>query len=165
MDTTTRNWSAIADYKGNDRLRSFLTRQEWINQCLAWYDAMDTGDIDGRNDYEKELNSMEDWELMDDIQDTWGIEIIETTWLKVGNQCAWYRREGNAVVKIIEIPNEQISAWSAISIEYIGRKYMLPLNSLYGLTHETCPRCGSPLYVSDHCRFMYVCLECDENFD
>lgn len=71
----------------------------------------------------------------------------------------------DALVYRLDWHNEQISAWSAISIEYIGRKYMLPLNSLYGLTHENCPRCGAPLYVSDLCRFKYVCLECDENFD
>lgn len=39
------------------------------------------------------------------------------------------------------------------------------LGECLGLTEETCPRCGAPLYVSDLCRFKYVCLECDENFD
>lgn len=163
---TERNWSAITGYRrGENRLRSFLARQEWINQCLAWYDAMDTGDIEGRNDYERELNAMDDWELMDDIQDTWGVGIIETTWLKTGNQCAWIRREQIAVVTISEIPNGDLDAWSAIGVEYNGKEYALPLNDLYGLTEHTCPRCGAPLYVSDLCRFNFVCLACDENFD
>jgi hypothetical protein len=163
MRTTERNWSAIVDYKMNGRLVSFLTRQEWIRQCLEWYD--ESGHTDAREDYERELNAMEDWELMDDIQDTWGVEIIETTWLKVGNECAWYRREGNFVVKILEIPDGELTGWSPIGVECNGILYVLPLNNLYGLTGEKCPRCGAPLYVSDLCRFNYVCLECDENFD
>lgn len=163
MNTTERNWSAIADCKGHDRLVSFLTRQEWIRQCMEWYDAK--GYEDGREQYEQELNALDDWELMDDIQDTWGVEIIETTWLKVGNECAWYRREGNFVVKILEIPDGELTGWSPIGVECNGILYALPLNNLYGLTGEKCPRCGAPLYVSDLCRFKYVCLECDENFD
>lgn len=163
MRTTERNWSAIVDYKGHGRLVSFLTRQEWIRQCLEWYD--EDGRATERDDYEEELNALEDWELMDSIQDEWGVEIIETTWLKVGNECAWYRREGNFVVKILEIPDGELTGWSPIGVECNGILYVLPLNNLYGLTGEKCPRCGAPLYVSDLCRFNYVCLECDENFD
>ena len=162
MRTTERNWSAIADYKGHDRFVSFLTQQEWIQKCLEWYDAK--GYEDGREQYEEELNALEDWELMDDIQDTWGVEIIETTWLKVGNECAWRREEGMLIVKILAIPSEGLTGWSPIGVEYNGRQYALPLNDLYGLTGETCHKCGHPLYVSDLCQYMYVCLECDENF-
>lgn len=162
MRTTERNWSAIVDYNGHDRLRSFLTRQEWIEQCLEWYD--EDGRATERDDYEEELNALEDWELMDSIQDEWGVEIIETTWLKVGNECAWHREEGDIIFRILEIPDEDLTGWSSISGEFNGRQYSLPLNNLYGLTSEKCPRCGAPLYVSDLCRFNYVCLECDENF-
>lgn len=162
MRTTERNWSAIVDYKGHDRLVSFLTRQEWIRQCLEWYD--EAGLATERDDYEEELNALEDWELMDSIQDEWGVEIIETTWLKMGNECAWYRREGNFVVKILEIPDGELTGWSPIGVECNGMHYALPLNSLYGLTGEKCPRCGAPLYVSDLCQYRCVCLECDENF-
>jgi hypothetical protein len=162
MRTTERNWSAVADYKGHDRFVSFLTQQEWIQKCLEWYDAK--GYEDGREQYEEELNALEDWELMDDIQDTWGVEIIETTWLKVGNECAWRREENMLIVKILAIPSEGLTGWSPIGVEYNGIQYALPLNNLYGLTGETCHKCGHPLYVSDLCQYMYVCLECDENF-
>lgn len=31
-------------------------------------------------------------------------------------------------------------------------------------TEEKCPRCGSPLYLSDLPQYDFVCLNCDENF-
>lgn len=162
MRTTERNWSAVVDYKMNGRLRSFLTRQEWIRQCLEWY--AEKGHADGREYYERELNAMSDLELMDDIEDTWGIGIMETTWLKVDNKCAWHRPEGDVIVRILEIPDEELTGWSPIGVECNGMHYFLPLNNLYGLTGEKCPRCGAPLYVSDLCQYRCVCLECDENF-
>lgn len=167
MNTTERNWSSVHCYDGTCwGLRSFLTRQEWIDQCIEWSrdKGYDEEEWDGEEDYIDGLNAMDDGDLMLYIQETWGIEIIETTWLKVGNECVWHRHEGDVIVKILEIPDEELTGWSSISVEFIGRQYSLPLNNLYGLTGETCHKCGHPLYVSDLCQYMYVCLECDENF-
>lgn len=167
MNTTERNWSSVCCYDGTGwGLRSFLTRQEWIDQCIEWSQdkVYDEVEGDGEEDYIDGLNAMNDGDLMLYIQETWGIEIIETTWLKVGNECVWHRHEGDVIVKILEIPDEELTGWSAISIDFNGRQYSLPLHNLYGLTGETCHKCGHPLYVSDLCQYMYVCLECDENF-
>lgn len=169
MNTTERNWSAICDYEGlNFGQRAFYTRKDWIQQCIDWsYDRID--DEEDEKSYEEHLNEMEDWELMDYIQDTWHIEIRETTWLKVGNDCYWIDPEGktsgNYTILDIRLGEDGELAYDTILLITDGwGENEVFFGECYGLTEETCPRCGSPLYVSDLCRHDFVCLKCDENF-
>lgn len=171
MNITERNWSAIRDYEGGDfGLRSFYTRQDWIEQCFDWtFGGMpewgEEWDEDER-EYMDYLNGMDDEELMEYIQEQWSIEIRETTWLKVGNQCYYkdYWKCESGIYTIVDVP-EDIEMDSIIAItNENGNEQEVCLGHLYGLTDKFCPKCGQPLYVSDLCSYPYVCLECDENF-
>lgn len=176
MNTTERNWSAIQDYQNtNFGQRSFYTRQDWIEQCFMWCDGgmPKVEDMDEeQKDYWEWLNKIDDEELMHYIQENWEIEIRETTWLKVGNLCYWKDPAGetSGIYTIEEIrydPTDLDDSLSSDTIILIGNGYSeaeVTLNEIYGLTDETCPKCGHPLYVSDLCSYPYVCLECDENF-
>jgi hypothetical protein len=176
MNTTERNWSAIQDYQNtNFGQRSFYTRQQWIEQCFDWCDGglTEVEDMDEeQRDYWDWLNEIDDEELMHYIQENWEIEIRETTWLKVGNQCYWKDPAGetSGIYTIEEIrydPNDYDDSLSVDTIILISNGYgeaEVTLNEIYGLTSKTCPKCGSPLYVSDLCLYECVCLECDENF-
>ena len=169
MNTTERNWSAIRDYEGGDfGLRSFYTRQDWIEQCFDWtFGGMpewgEEWDEDER-EYMDYLNGMDDEELMGYIQEHWSIEIRETTWLKEDNECLWHTGVAGYIVKILEIPANELRDYTKILVSLNGKQEEVILGELYGLTNETCPKCGHPLYVSDLCSYQYVCLECDENF-
>ena len=44
---------------------------------------------DERDEWIASINRMDDEELMLYIQGTWHLDIWETTWLKVGNECYW----------------------------------------------------------------------------
>lgn len=169
MNTTERNWSSINDYEGgNFGFRSFFTREEWIEQAMEW--SLDREDDDELEAY---LNDLDDESLMAYIQDMWMIEIRETTWLKVDNKCYWKDPAGetSGIYTILEIrynPNDIDDALTDDTIILIGNEHSeaeVTLNEIYGLTDKACPRCGHSLYVSDLCRYPYVCLECDENFD
>lgn len=164
MNTTERNWSSINDYEGgNFGYRAFYTRKEWIEQCLEW--SQDRVD-DEEEDYERWLNEMDDESLMQYISEHWNIEIRETTWLKIGNQCFYKDYWGieSGIYKIVDVP-EDIEMDSLITITNEDENEQdVCLGHLYGLTDEICPKCGHPLYVSDLCSYPYVCLECDENF-
>lgn len=171
MNTTERNWSSINDYEhGSFGYRAFYTREEWIEQAIEW--SQDICD-DEEEEYRDWLNSLEDdGELMLYIQEKWSIEIRETTWLKVGNQCYWKdpANETSGIYTIEEIrydENDYEDALTNDTIILIGNGYSeveVTLNEIYGLTDEICHKCGHPLYVSDLCSYQYVCLECDENF-
>lgn len=178
MNTTERNWSGINDYQGgNFGQRSFYTRQEWIDACMEWnFGGVPVNEEDWdeeEREYKEWLDSMDDEELMYYIQEHWEIEIRETTWLKVDNKCYWKDPAGetSGIYTILEIrynPNDIDDALTDDTIILIGNGYSeaeVTLNEIYGLTDKVCPRCGHSLYVSDLCRYPYVCLECDENFD
>lgn len=163
MNTTERNWSSIYDFEGgNFGYRAFYTREQWIEQAIEW--SQDR--CDDENEYIEWLNSLDDEELMHYIQEHWSIEIRETTWLKVGNQC-WYKDYWDVesgVYTILSIPTT-IETDSLITItNERGNEQEVCLGHLYGLTDKICPRCKKPLYVSDLCSYPYVCLDCDENF-
>lgn len=176
MNTTERNWSAIQDYQHtNFGQRSFYTRQQWIEQCFDWCDGglPEVEDMDEeQRDYWDWLNEIGDEELMHYIQENWLIEIRETTWLKVGNQCYWKdpADETSGIYTIEEIrydPNDYNDSLSVDTIILISNgesEAEVTIGEIYGLTDEVCHRCGHPLYVSDLCSYSYVCLECDENF-
>lgn len=168
MNTTERNWSSIRDYEGgNFGQRSFYTRQDWIEQCFEWCwgGLPDEEDMDDeQREYKEWLDSIDDGELMLYIQENWQIEIRETTWLKVGNECLWHTGVAGHKVKIIDIPMDVLQDNTGILIEHNGVTMEVIMTELYGLTDETCHKCGHPLYVSDLCSYQYVCLECDENF-
>ena len=173
MNTTERNWSSLEDYEGlSFGLRSFFTREDWIAQAIEWHDNDCFMEDDEREEWIQELNEMEDEELMFYIQETWQIEIRETTWLKVGNKCFWLdpARETSGIYEIAEIrydKNDWEDSLTFDTIVLLTSEYgeaEVFLREIYGLTDETCPKCGSPLYVSDLCHYEFVCLECDENF-
>lgn len=176
MNTTERNWSAIQDYQHtNFGQRSFYTRQQWIEQCFEWCDGglPKAEDMDEeQRDYWDWLNEIDDEELMHYIQENWLIEIRETTWLKVGNQCYWKdpADETSGIYTIEEIrydPNDyddSLSVDTIILISNGGSEAEVTIGEIYGLTDEVCHKCGHPLYVSDLCSYSYVCLDCDENF-
>lgn len=158
MNTTERNWSSIQDYEGGTfGYRAFYTRKDWIEQCMEW--SQDR--CDDEEEYKEWLESMDDEELMHYIQENWSIEIRETTWLRVGNECCW--RNGHRRVRILQIP-EDLSLDSPILVLCEKREMYVPFGKLYGYTDKECPKCGQPLYVSDLCSYPYVCIECDENF-
>lgn len=172
MKTTERNWSAYTGYEGKEgEKNAFMTREEWLAKAIEWSELYDEDYTpEEREQIIDDLTSMYDEELMSYIQENWDIEIRETTWLKVGNECFWEDPEGltSGVYTILEI---RAGEWDALDYDTIllitdgwGENEVF-LGECLGLTEETCPRCGAPLYVSDHCRFKYVCLECDENFD
>lgn len=159
-----RNWSSIYDNEGgNFGYRAFFTRKEWIEQCLEWSQDM----VDDEEEYyERWLNEMDDEQLMCYIQEHWNIEIRETTWLKVGNQCYYkdYWKCESGIYTIVDVP-EDIEMDSIIAItNENGNEQEVCLGHLYGLTDKFCPKCGQPLYVSDLCSYPYVCIKCDENF-
>lgn len=177
MNTTERNWSAIDDYEGgNFGQRSFYTRQDWTFTCIEWtFGGVPVNDEDWDDDareYKEWLDSMDDEELMDYIQEHWEIEIRETTWLKEGGDCYWKdpADETSGIYRILEIrydPNDYNDSLANDTIILIGNGYSeaeVTLSEIYGLTDRTCRKCGHPLYVSDLCSYPYVCLECDENF-
>lgn len=173
MEKITRNWSAIQDYEGGGNFgqRAFYTRQDWIEQCFEWQFGCGMPDLEDMDEEEREyydyLCKGTDESLMAYIEDMWEIQIRETTWLKVGNQCYWNRGDDGVVVKILEVPlnsDGELEEFTDILCEYNGKSCKLPLFSLFGLTDEVCPKCGKPLYVSDLCSYPYVCLRCDENF-
>ena len=168
MNTTERNWSSIQDFEGGFwGVRAFYTRQDWIQQALEW-----SQDRCEDMEYEKWLNELDDEELMIYIQERWSIEIRETTWLKVGNQCYWRDPAGetSGIYEIYEIrydENDVDDMFTDDTIILIGNGYSeaeVTISEIYGLTDLKCRRCGSPIYVSDLCSYPYVCLECDENF-
>lgn len=165
MNTTERNWSSIQDYQHtNFGLRSFYTRQDWIEQAMDW--SLDMCDDE---DYRAYLNKMNDEQLMHYIQDMWEIEIRETTWLKVGNKCYWRdtanKTSGIYTIEEIRMDEDEILYSDTIILISNGfSEAEVTLNEIYGLTEKRCPRCGSPLYVSDLCAYQNVCLKCDENF-
>lgn len=169
MNTIERNWSAIRDYEGGDfGFRSFYTRQDWIEQCFDWtFGGMPEWGTEWDEDereYMDYLNGMDDEELMEYIQEHWSIEIRETTWLKEDNECCWHTGVVGHIVKILEIPTYDLRDYTKILVSLNGKQEEVILGELYGLTNETCPKCGHLLYVSDLCSYQYVCLECDENF-
>lgn len=171
MNTIERNWSAYTGYEGIEgQKNAYWTREQWLAKAIEWSDLND-------EDYTEEekvefidyLNEMDDEELMDYISENWDIEIRETTWLKVGNECYWRDPEGmtSGIHTILEI---RVGEWDALDYDTIllitdgwGENEVY-LGECYGLTDKTCPKCGRPLYVSDLCRYPYVCLDCDENF-
>lgn len=178
MNTTERNWSAIRDHlNGRFGQRAFYTRQDWIEQCCEWCyggmpdkdlkeDELSAEDIEER-EYLEWLNEISDEELMLYISENWEIEIRETTWLKEDNECYWRNGDNGVVVKILEVElndDGELTEFTDILCEHNGKTCKLPFFSLYGLTDEKCPKCGSPLYVSDLCQYQCVCLKCDENF-
>ena len=175
MEKIIRNWSAIEDYQGgNFGQRAFYTRQEWIEHCFDWTfggypDCEEDMDEDERECLEY-LQGLDDEELMRYIQESWEIEIIETTWLKVGNECYWIDPEGltSGVNTILEIRTDEDGTLAKDTILLLtdgwGENEVF-LCECYGLTDKVCPKCGKPLYVSDLCSYPYVCLTCDENFD
>lgn len=171
MKKEKRNWSAIQDYQGgNFGQRSFYTREEWIEQCFEWTFGAGMPEIEDMDEDEREyydyLCEGTDESLMAYIEDMWEIQIRETTWLKVGNQCYYkdYWNEESGIYTILNVP-EEIEMDSLITITNENdNEQEVCLGHLYGLTDETCPKCGKPLYVSDLCSYPYVCLECDENF-
>ena len=171
MNTTERNWSAYTGYEGVEgETSAFWTREQWLAKAIEWSDL----DAEGNTEEDKQdiintLNEMDDEELMGYIQENWDIEIRETTWLKVGNECYWVDPEGktSGVNTILEI---RVGKWDALDYDTIllitdgwGENEVF-LGECYGLTDKVCPKCGSPLYVSDLCSYPYVCLDCDENF-
>ena len=169
MNTTERNWSSIQDYEGGTfGYRAFYTRKDWIEQCMEW--SQDR--CDDEEEYKEWLESMDDGELMLYIQEHWSIEIRETTWLKVGNQCYWkdVAGETSGIYTIAEIRydasdlNDILDNDTIILLTSDYSEVEVTLNEIYGLTDEVCHKCGSPWYVSDLCQYDYVCLECDENF-
>lgn len=176
MNTTERNWSAIQDHlNSNFGQRSFYTRQQWIEQCFDWcYGGLpDDEDLeDEQADYKEWLDSLSDESLMHYIQENWEIEIRETTWLKEGNECYWKdpAEETSGIYEIAEIRYDEDDLDDSLSNDTIilltngNSEAEVTLNEIYGLTELTCPKCGSPLYVSDLCLYECVCLECDENF-
>ena len=112
---------------------------------------------------------MSDEELMLYIQEQWEIEIRETTWLKVGNDCFWEDPEGktsgvNTILEIRADEDGQLADDTILLITDGWGENEVFLCECYGLTDKTCPKCGHPLYVSDLCSYPYVCLHCDENF-
>lgn len=173
MNTTERNWSSICDYEGfSFGLRSFFTREDWITQIIEWHDNDAFMQDDERDEWIASINRMDDEELMLYIQETWHLDIRETTWLKVGNECYWKDPVGytSGIYTICEIrydENDYDDALTNDTIILIATEFgeaEVTLNEMYGLTDKTCPKCGHPLYVSDLCSYPYVCLECDENF-
>lgn len=165
---TERNWSAIRDYQGtNFGQRSFYTRQDWIEQCFDWsWGGMPAEDEDWDDDtreYKDWLDAMTDEELMHYIQENWEIEIRETTWLKVSNQCV-YEGETYTIKDILFGINEELDEYTSIILTDGAKVFGADFAKCYGLTDQVCPKCGNPLYVSDLCSYKYVCLDCDENF-
>lgn len=169
METTKRNWSALTGYEGIDgQKNAFFTREEWLAKAIEWSDLKDCAPED-RQAAIDDLAGMDDEDLMLYIQEQWDMEIRETTWLKVGNECYWEDPAGltSGVHTILEI---RCGEWDALAYDTIllitdgwGENEVF-LGECYGLTSEKCPRCGAPLYVSDLCQYRCVCLECDENF-
>lgn len=167
MKTTERNWSSIRDYQNTDfGQRSFFTRKEWIEQCFDWNNG-GFPDIEDMDDEDREyydwLSEMSDEELMGYISEHWEIEIRETTWLKAGNQCA-YRGKVYTITRILLNVDDELDEFTSIILTDGEQTFGADFAECYGLTNETCPRCGAPLYVSDLCSYKYVCLDCDENF-
>ena len=172
MKAKERNWSAIIDYQwSNFGQRAFYTRKDWEEQCWTWcYGGMPDLELDELDEEQREymewMNEMTDEELMHYIQTNWEIGIRETTWLEEGNEC-YCKTNGGLIVRIVEVPlnsDGELTDNNDILVEYNGKQSIVALSLLYGLTGETCPKCGHPLYVSDLCQYRYVCLECDENF-
>ena len=169
METTKRNWSSIKDNEnGSFGYRAFYTREEWIEQAMEW--SQDRCD-DEEEEYRDWLNSLDDEELMVYIQEHWNIEIRETTWLKVGNECYWEDPEGltSGVNTILEIRYDEsddipLAEDTILLITDGWGENEVFLRECYGATDKTCPKCGQPLYVNDLCAYPYVCLKCDENF-
>ena len=172
MNTTERNWSAMTGFEGIDgQKNAFWTREEWLAKAIEWSDLND-------EDYTEEekqevidwLTAMDDEDLMFHIQENWAIEIRETTWLKEGNKCYWKdpADETSGVFTIAEIYHDECDALDEdtmlLLVGECGGENQVFLRECYGLTEEVCPRCGSPLCVSDLCSYPYVCIECDENF-
>ena len=171
MEEIKRNWSSIEDYQGgNFGQRAFYTREQWIEQIAEWQDVDPMLDDIEWAVFRQLLDSMDDEELMSYIQANWAIGIIETTWLKVGNECYWIDPEGltSGVNTILEIRTDDDGTLAKDTILLLtdgwGENEVF-LCECYGLTDKVCPKCGKPLYVSDLCSYPYVCLECDENFD
>lgn len=162
---TERNWSAIQDFKDTDNgIVSFLTREQWIQQISEWQEADPILAFEEWYVFKAMLNKMDDEELMEYIQDTWELEIVETTWLKSGNSCLWRAMAKDVIVKILEVDTDRLTPFTDILCEYNGRTCKLMFSQLFGLTDKFCPKCKHPLYVSDVCSYPYTCLNCDENF-
>jgi hypothetical protein len=171
MKTIERNWSALTGYQGAEGERNaYWTREEWLAKAIEWSDLNEEDyNAEERQEVIDMLGSMDDEDLMQFISENWDIEIRETTWLKVGNECFWEDPEGltSGVCTILEI---RCGEWDALDEDTIllitdgwGENEVF-LRECLGLTDKTCPRCGKPLYVSDLCRYPYVCFDCDENF-
>ena len=175
MGTTTRNWSAIADRHKRFRegeQNAFLTRGQWIEKALSLSHNVTDQE---REDEESYLHSLDDEELMFHIQEVWGIEIRDTTWLKVGNKCYWKdpceddEAETSQIYTIAEIQMAEDNILDEDTIILLsnidegGGECEAYLCECYGLTDRKCKRCGSTAYISDLCSYPYVCLECDEN--
>jgi hypothetical protein len=159
---TTRNWSAICDFLGGDfGLRSFYTREQWIEQAFEWmFDDVNPEDKENlaseQMEYWDWINSLDDEELMHYISNNWEIGIRETTWLKLGNDCYWQDPEGatSGVYTILDIRAGKYGELAEDTILLLtdgwGENEVF-LRECYGLAQESCPKCGGPLYVSDLC--------------
>lgn len=167
MKTNERNWSAVHDYRFTGiKLPAYLTREEWLEQVRAWYITDPQVNFLEWHIFNEMADTMTDEELIGYIAENWQIEIRETTWLKPGNSC-WCSAY-DCKVKILEVSlnsDDELTESADILCEHNGKTCKLMLSILYGLTDETCPRCGEPVFVSDLCDYRYVCLNCDENFD
>lgn len=169
-----RNWSAIQDHlNGGFGQRSYYTKQDWIEQCMEWCYGGMPDEEDGAIEQEQReyldwLNEISAEELMLYISENWEIEIRETTWLEEGNKCYWRDPAGetSGIYTIAEIRcyDEPLSKDTIILLTSENSEAEVTIDEIYGLTDERCPKCGSPLYVSDLCQYQCVCLECDENF-
>lgn len=167
MSKTERNWSAYKDWEGgNFGQRLYYTREDWIQQCLDWFQDRD------EDEYRAFLNEMDDEQLMGYIQDMWAIEIRETTWLKEGEKCYWEAPSGKTsgvydilgiAFKTNEIGEPYLAEDTIVLIGDGSNDVEVIFSEIYGLTSKKCKRCGHDIYISDLCSYPYVCLECDEN--
>lgn len=156
---TIRDWTCIKDNDGLEfGLRYKYTRKQWIEQAVEWLPNYDEDEL------YKELNSMNDDELMLYIAETFSLEIIETTHIFAGNVVQWGKECGETPMEIKEIFVANHKVDDIVVANMNGDEYHAKLEDLYGYTNVKCPKCSELLYVSDVVGYPYVCLNCDENF-
>lgn len=159
-----RRWSSYIDFEGGTfGYRFNMTRKQWIEQCHEWSQDM----IEEEGEYLKSLNSLDDEQLMQYIEDTWNIAIRETSWLEEGGKCYWKDPEGQTsgvyTIEEIRFDEDEILTDDTVVLLYNGNTEVEALFSeCYGLTDKICPKCENMVFVSDRCDYPYVCLECDE---